>query len=38
MRHIQIIVETHDDGFVAYPLRVEGVAYEKPDVVDPSKR
>jgi predicted RNase H-like HicB family nuclease len=38
MQHIKIIVEQHEDGFVAYPLGVEGVVVGQGDTFDEALR
>jgi predicted RNase H-like HicB family nuclease len=34
MRHIKVIVELHEDGYVAYPLGVKGVVIGEGDTYD----
>jgi hypothetical protein len=34
MKHIKIVVEHHEDGYVAYPVGLRGVVVGEGDTVD----
>lgn len=34
MRHVKVIVEKHEDGYVAYPLGVRGIVVGEGDTYD----
>ena len=34
MRHFKIVIERHDDGFVAYPVGLRGVVVGQGDTLD----
>lgn len=34
MRHVKLVVEKHEDGYVAYPIGVEGVVVGEGDTYD----
>jgi len=34
MRHFKIVIEHHDDGFVAYPVGLRGIVVGQGDTLD----